>query len=104
MSAVAFNQPEQRVYPRVVINGEIKYKLSEDQPFNDAMMINISQSGLLISLDQQLDTDTRLTLLMESGKDDQSPIEIIAEVIRVADNNSDYAYDYGCTIVDVKDL
>ena len=104
MSALPINDFDQRVFPRVAINGEVKYKLEKESEFHPGMMINISQTGALISLDQQLPTEARLTLVMEADRENQSPIEITAEVIRIAENSSEYAYNYGCMILDVKDL
>jgi hypothetical protein len=67
-------------------------------------MINISQSGALISLDRELFIDTRIILLIESQQDDEPAIEITADIVRIADEPGPFACTYGCMILDVKDL
>ena len=95
---------ERRVSPRVTINGELKYKLEGETDFREGVMLDLSQSGTLISLDQQLDIHTHLTLLIESDKDNEQPIEITAKIVRIANHNGKYYHTYGCMILDVKDV
>lgn len=104
MTAILNTDFERRVSPRVPIDGQIKYRLDNESQFKPGMMIDISQSGVQVSLDQPLGINTRLTLLMESDRPDEEPIEIIAVIVRIADHSSKYAYSYGCMILDVNDL
>jgi len=103
MTATPITDFERRVSQRVPIDGQIKYKLENETRFHTGMMIDISQSGVLISLNQPLTVNTRLSLLMESDNSGEPAIEICAVIIRIAEHASDYAYSYGCMILDVND-
>ena len=63
--------------------------------------MNISQTGALIELGDDVPEDTRLYLLMKTERAEEPPIEIIAEVIRQSETSSDNRYAYGCIILDV---
>ena len=104
MSVLPENDVEKRLYPRIAINGEAKYKLDKNAEYKNGMMINLSQNGVLICLDQELPTETRMTLLMQSDNDDEAPVEITIEIVRVVKRDNDGAHNYGCKILNIKDL
>ena len=104
MSALPNSNLDRRYYPRTLINSQVKYKLSDESTYNTGLMLDISQTGILIGSNHQLQTDTPITVMMESGQEDESPIEIAAEVIRIAEAFDSYDYTYGCMILDVKEF
>ena len=103
MPSILTTEFERRVSPRIAINGELKYKLDGEQAFREGIMLDLSQSGTRISLDQKLELNTCLTLLVESDRAGEPPIEITAKVVRIAQHNGRYYHTYGCMILDVKD-
>jgi len=104
MSIVSDSSKERRFSPRADINGEIKYRLPDDSNFSSGILINVSQTGVLISLKHKVPDDTVLTVLMESHLDDEPPVEISTEIIREASFSENHAYCYGCKILNVKDF
>ena len=58
----------------------------------------------LINVDHALEIDSHITLVITSGKEDESPIKLTADVIREASNQGDYAFTYGCMILDVLEM
>ena len=95
---------DRRNYPRTLINSQVSYKLANDTSYSEAIMIDVSQTGVLLDLKHELAEEALLTLIMKSDKEDEPPIEITAEVARAANANNDDTYSYGCLILDVKNL
>jgi len=104
MSKLSDNTTERRFSPRAPINSEIKYRLPDDTNLSSGILINVSQTGILIGLKHKLSGDTILTVLMESHLDDEPPVEISTEIIREASYCENHAYCYGCKIINVKDF
>lgn len=104
MSKLSNNVTERRFSPRASINGEIKYRLPDDSDFSSGILINVSQTGVLIGLKHEVPDDTVLTVLMESHLDDEPPVEISTAIIREASFCENHAYCYGCKIINVKDF
>jgi len=94
---------DRRERPRAVINSHINYKLSDSESeFSVGKMVDLSQTGVLIKLYQEFQTHTQLTLQIKSDVADEEPIEIYAEIIRIAKSGNDEQHSYGCKILDIK--
>jgi len=104
MSKISNSTKERRFSPRASINGEIKYRLPDDSNFSSGILINVSQTGVLIGLKHKVSDDAVLTVLMESHLDDEPPVELSTEIVREASFCENHAYCYGCKIIDVKDF
>ena len=91
---------DRRFYPRTLINGDIKLTKSQDTSSEQALILNISQTGVLIGTNSKLDIQAQLNLKMESDREDEAPIEITAEVIRSAEESDECKYTYGCLILE----
>lgn len=103
MSAVMKSSIDRRERPRATIDSHINYKLhNSSNQFSVAKMVDLSQTGVLIKLYQELDTHTQLTLQIKSDAEDEEPIEITAEVVRIAKSSNDEQYSYGCKILNIK--
>ena len=72
-----------------------------EESYKDAVLVNISEAGALIGVNEKLDLDTQLYLLLESTEENQEPVQMLAEIIRSADSIDGYTYCYGCMILDV---
>jgi len=102
MSSTNNSNIDRRERPRALINRHINYKLdSENADFNAAKMVDLSQTGVLIEIYEKLDTKTQVTLQIKADSVDEEPIEIIAEIVRIAKPENDEQYSYGCEILDV---
>jgi len=93
-------KPDRRHYDRTDIDCHAVYKLINDDNYNAAVLVNISQAGALIGVNEKLDLGTQLYLLLESSEKADEPIQILSETIRSADTVDGYAYSYGCMILD----
>jgi len=104
MSKLSSNTIDRRFSPRASINGEIKYRRPDNSDMSSGVLINISQTGALLGLKHKIPEDTVITVLMESHLDDEPPVEISTEIIRVETYCEDHSYCYGCKILNVKDF
>ena len=95
---------DRRNYPRTSINSEIIYKILGDEAFNIGALIDVSETGALINVDQQLAIDSHVNLVIASGNEDEASIKLTADIIREAKSSGDLAYTYGCMILDVEEL
>lgn len=104
MSFAANTDLERRIYPRIAVNGQVKYKLEENADYREGLMIDISQTGVQIRLDAALSVDTRLFLRMEADSEQDTPIELTVDVVRIGDTDDAGLNCYGCMILDVREL
>jgi len=104
MSAVPSINLDRRANPRTNINSQIKYWLTNNTSCNFGIVLNISQYGIALGLDQEIPTNSKLNVLMESEQKDEAPIEMITEIVRISKSFNDHAYSYGCKILEVKDF
>ena len=101
MESVPKTNVDRRHYSRTEIDSQVAYKLINDESYKDAVLVNISEAGALIGVNEKLDLDTQLYLLLESTEENEKPVQMLAEIIRSADSIDGYTYCYGCMILDV---
>jgi len=101
MEPVHKTNVDRRYYKRTGIDCHLVYKLIHEENYKDAVLVNISETGALIGVNEKLDLDTHLNLLLESTEENEQPIQMMAVTIRSADTIDGYAYCYGCMILDV---
>jgi len=101
MEPVHSNNLDRRYYNRTEIDCHVVYKLINDENHKDAVLVNISEAGALIGVNEKLDLGTHLYLLLEPAEENEQPIQMLSETIRSADTVDGYAYSYGCMILDV---
>ncbi|MFW2373914.1 MAG: PilZ domain-containing protein [Gammaproteobacteria bacterium] len=92
---------DRRYYNRTDIGCHVTYKLFNEEKYKDAVLVNISETGALLGVSEELNIDTHLYLIVESTDEYEQPIQMLAETIRTADSIEGYAYCYGCMILDV---
>ena len=91
---------DRRSYPRAVINSQIKYRVDNQTSYCAGKLLDLSQTGALIQLRHKLPENTRISIVTKADDTDESPIEIIAEIVRQEITNDNH-YSYGCIILDV---
>ena len=101
MDPVHTTNVDRRYYNRTEIDCQIVYKLVNEEIYKDAVLINLSEAGALIGVNEELELDTQLYLRLESTEENKQPIQMLAETIRSADAIDGYTYCYGCMILDV---
>jgi len=102
MSALPFTGLDRRNYPRFLLNRHISYKLKDDTSFYNGTIVNISETGALINVDRKFDIDSHIILEVTPEKEDEAPVKLCADIIREANFRGDFAYSYGCIILDVE--
>ena len=101
MEPVPNTNIDRRYYNRTDIGCQVTYKPFNEENYKDAILVNISETGALIGVNEKLDLDSHLYLILESSDKDEQPIQMLAETIRTAETIDGYAYCYGCMILDV---
>jgi len=101
MEPLPNNNDDRRYYNRTDVGCHVVYKPFNEEDFREARLINISETGALIGVNEKLDIDTHLYLKIESTEEDEQPIQMLAETIRSAEKIEGYDYCYGCMILDV---
>ena len=94
---------DRRSSSRAVINSQIKYKVKDQTSYCAGKLLDLSQTGVLLELRHKLPENTRISIITKVDDIDESPIEIIAEIVRQEITNDDH-YSYGCIILDVKNF
>lgn len=96
---------ERRTSPRTLINSPVDFKLLDDKAYTTGNLIDISQTGVLISVDQKLLTNDKIKLVVKPDTETDSPIEITAYIVRTAESFNEHEdsrkYSYGCLIQSV---
>lgn len=90
---------DRRFYPRTLINGDIKINSDQFNTYDEGLMLNISQTGVLIGTNHKLNLQSQINLIMEPDQQGEAPIEIVAEVVRNAEKSDACDYTYGCLIL-----
>ncbi len=98
MSNHTIDNYDRRSAPRTLINGAIKFKCSSDNDFSRALIVDISETGVLIGLDHRISNDQEIMLMLEAKDQYEGQIEIAAKVVRLAKSLGDDCYTYGCEI------
>lgn len=101
MEPVLKSDAERRYYNRTDVRCQVIYRPFKEEAFKDAVLINISETGVLIGTNEKLDLDTHLYLKIESPDDEEQPIQLLIETIRDAEKFDAFEYCYGCMILDV---
>ena len=92
---------DRRSSPRTLINSPVDYKLLDDESYKVGNLIDISQTGILISTGQKYSTNDKIKVVVKPDTETDSPIEITAYIIRTAQSSNDHEYSYGCLIQSV---
>ncbi|MEW8506736.1 MAG: PilZ domain-containing protein [Candidatus Thiodiazotropha sp.] len=88
---------EKRDFYRMVVNGEVRYRINGESQIATGTVKNLSNSGLLMTADRDIPPATKLTLAIIPGHSITPPLLAEASVIR-CDNGDDDPYDIACTI------
>jgi hypothetical protein len=88
---------EKRDFYRMVVNGEIRYRVSGEKPLSTGRVMNLSNSGLLMTTGRELAAGTKLTLAIIPGQSITPPLLAEASVIR-CDSDDEGNYSIACTI------
>ncbi|MES9992543.1 MAG: PilZ domain-containing protein [Candidatus Thiodiazotropha sp.] len=88
---------EKRDFYRMVVNGEVRYRIIGEGQVSNGRVKNLSNSGLLMTSDREIPQATKLNLAIIPGQSITPPLLAEASVIRCDSAGSD-TYDIACTI------
>jgi hypothetical protein len=90
--------PERRSGSRRQVSAPILYRTARMKNFASGRLVNISDSGVLISVDQVLDLNTRIYFIVETASTRQDNLHVVAIIVRKRVKKGGAA-DYGCEII-----
>jgi len=96
--------PERRSSPRIYINGAMTYRIDDSAEIHQGEIENMSAGGMLVWIRQELTTETRLVIRVESEELAESSLELQATLLHELSDRKDGLYGYGCSIESITDL
>jgi hypothetical protein len=88
---------EKRDFHRMVVDGEVRYRIEDESQISSGTVKNLSNSGLLMASDKEILPGTRMTLSIIPGHAITPPLLAEAKVIRCESGENDQ-YNIACTI------
>jgi hypothetical protein len=73
---------EKRDFYRMVVDGEVKYRIEGESQVSSAKVMNLSNSGLLMAADREITSGTKMTIAIIPGQAITPPLMADALVIR----------------------
>lgn len=89
---------EKRVFTRLNIDADVRYRVLGEEKDNEAFLDNISAGGILLWSVRQLAIGTEIHLSIGLDQMERPPIQIIATVVSVRPPRKDGQFGYGCRI------
>lgn len=88
---------EKRDFYRMVVNGEVRYRIDGESQVSSGRVKNLSNSGLLMTIERELAPGTKLALAIVPVHSITPPLLAEASVIR-SDAAGGERYNIACTI------
>jgi hypothetical protein len=88
---------EKRDFYRMLVDGEVKYRIEGDGQISSGKVKNLSNSGLLMVSDQEISNGTTLTVAIIPGHSITPPLLAEALVMRCETGSGDN-FNIACTI------
>lgn len=88
---------EKRDFYRMVVDGEVRYRINGESQIFTGTVKNLSNAGLLMTVDREIAPGTKLTIAIVPGHTITPPLLADASVIR-SDTVTNDQYSIACTI------
>jgi hypothetical protein len=88
---------EKRDFYRMVVDGDVRYRVEGESQVSSGSVKNLSNSGLLMVSDRDVSPGTKMTIAIIPGHAITPPLLADARVIRCDPSDSD-RYNIACTI------
>lgn len=97
---------DKRLDSRAKFLCEIQYNLKGFKQRCPGILENLSQSGALVSLNDELELNTVLILTVESDPPEQPPVRIDVKIVRFQQDKlcDEHIFSYGCEILSHSDM
>lgn len=95
-------QQERRMDERVTVNGEVHYSDANNEEFRAAILENFSEQGMKLLVMDRLEVGNKIRIQVQPDEScqDEKPLLITVEVVRIEEPEDIELYGYGCRIVD----
>ncbi|MGD8911471.1 MAG: PilZ domain-containing protein [Candidatus Thiodiazotropha sp.] len=88
---------EKRDFFRMVVEGDVRYRIEGESQVSSGTVKNLSNSGLLMASDKEISLGTKLTIAIVPGHAITPPLLAEAKVIRCDSSDSDQ-FNIACTL------
>ena len=88
---------DRRIAPRVEWNGPIKYRTEKGGKYRAGFLADISTTGAMLWLKQELQVGDKLEVIMQS-EFDPKPVRMQMQVKRIMDEVRENYHGYGCAL------
>jgi hypothetical protein len=88
---------EKRDFYRMVVDGDVRYRVDGESQVSTGSVKNLSNSGLLMISDRDISPGTKMTIAIVPGHAITPPLLADARVIR-CDSGDSNTYNIACTI------
>lgn len=91
---------ERRSSPRVDINGEVAYRISDSSDFRYGTIENLSAGGALVWIEEELPDASRLLLRTVPKNDEETVFQFEAIVLHKLPAQKDAQHGYRCQFLE----
>jgi hypothetical protein len=88
---------EKRDFYRMVVDGEVRYRIDGESQVSSGSVKNLSNSGLMMASDREITPGTKITVAIIPGHAITPPLMAEAKVIR-CDSGDSSQFNIACTI------
>ncbi|WP_456414147.1 PilZ domain-containing protein [Thiolapillus sp.] len=88
---------DRRISPRVEWHGPVHYRKQGGKEYRTGFLANISTTGAMLWLPEQLQIDDALNVVMKSEYD-PAPVHMQMQIKRRTDEERHGYFGYGCTL------
>lgn len=88
---------DRRLAPRVEWHGPITYRTGGNEPYHTGFLANISTTGAMLWLEEELQEGDRLEVVMQSEFDPE-PVHMWMRVTRILADRRNGFRGYGCSM------
>lgn len=86
---------DRRMKTRVEWNGPIKYRLLQTDPYKMGILVDISTTGAMLWLKENIGLSDKIEVLMQSEYDPE-PVQMHMSVVRTEESPREGFNGYGC--------
>ena len=95
---MALTSPERRGNPRVYVDGPMQYRQVESHEFLPGQIENISATGALVWISEELPLDSELVVRIEPDGPEEEWADFVATLLYKLPEEENSLHGYGCSI------
>ncbi len=95
---MALTIPERRGTPRVYVDGPMQYRQVESHEFLPGQIENISATGALVWISEELPLDSELVVRIEPDGPEDAWADFVATLLYKLPDEENSLHGYGCSV------